>query len=293
MECIYDYQEYSPYIKMCIRDRLFSDELGNLKYRERRKNEKDFIHDASEFILDKGLRYKYYDESRIIDIDGCEYEILPFGLKNLIADSFFLSEVKMDRLRAFDLQLARTLKNTINPTWRLFYYDNYGNKTSFINRGLNFEDKRWNKLTDSYISYYNYSLNEKWSTDTFMEMIKNLEYLSVQYVRCIDTGEVFPVGFFGTYIRNGADGKCFTNAELYVLPEFRKMGIAKKLVTSSFEMGLQDNINTFDSITYKIKDMNALSFWMGIDAKVSGLTHIEGDISLMLKKIYKGYSLKK
>ena len=69
------------------------------------------------------------------------------------------------------------------------------------------------------------------------------------------------------------------------MPEFRGMGIAKKLVGLSFDEAQKNDILDFDSITYRVVGHDALSFWQSIGADISGLFHIEGDISEMGKII--------
>ncbi len=115
----------------------------------------------------------------------------------------------------------------------------------------------------------------------FYQMVKELKFLSVKYAQDIETKEIFAIGFFGAYIRNGATGECLTNAELYVMPEFRRKGIAKKLVGLTFDRALEKNIYEFDSITYRLPNQDALSFWQSVGAEVSGLYHIEGNIEQM------------
>lgn len=101
----------------------------------------------------------------------------------------------------------------------------------------------------------------------------------------MDTGEVFAIGFFGALVKNGAGGKALTDAELYVMPEFRKMGIAKRMVGLTFELAKNDGIDNFDSVTYRVQSCDALSFWQKIGASVTGLTHIEGSISEIIENI--------
>lgn len=143
------------------------------------------------------------------------------------------------------------------------------------------------RICDSYIEHYKKSLNEVWSEEDFYARLTDLEYLSVKYAKDLETGEIFAVAFFGTLVKNSVGGKALTDAELYVMPEFRNMGIAKRMVGLTFELAKRDNIENFDSITYRVQSYDALSFWQRIGASVTGLTHIEGNISDIIEIIDK------
>ncbi len=41
-------------------------------------------------------------------------------------------------------------------------------------------------------------------------MLKDLKYFTAKYARDEETGEIFAVGFFGSYLRKGSGGVCFT-----------------------------------------------------------------------------------
>ena len=82
--------------------------------------------------------------------------------------------------------------------------------------------------------------------------------MSVKYAIDLKSKEIFAIGFFGASVREGAGGKALTNAELYVMPEFRKLGIAQKMVSLSFDLAQNDGIKSFDSITYRVQNHDAL-----------------------------------
>lgn len=111
--------------------------------------------------------------------------------------------------------------------------------------------------------------------------------MSIKYAEDLETGEVFAIGFFGTLVKNGAGGKSLTDAELYVMPEFRNKGIAKKIVGLTFELAKNVGIENFDSITYRVQTCDALAFWQKVGASVTGLTHIEGNIPEIIDVIDK------
>ena len=223
---------------------------------------------------------KNVDDSCIIGKDK-KYELLPLGLKNEFVPSYFINEniTKVNVRISFDKVFSVVLRRT---SYKIFYYSNNEDDSLTPDYDIN---GNLRKVCDSYIKYYYESLEESWTVEEFFDMIKDLKYITIKYAKNLDTGEVFAVGFFGSNIRKGAGGECLTNAELYVMPEFRKLGIAKKLVGLSFEAAMQDGIENFDSITYRTPSMDALGFWENIGATVSGLYHIEGNVPEMINQI--------
>lgn len=149
------------------------------------------------------------------------------------------------------------------------------------------------EICASYIEHYRNALNETWSEEDFYARLEQLKYLSVKYAMDVETGKLFAGGFFGALVKSGAGGKALTDAELYVIPQFRKLGIAKKLVQLSFELAHMHGIQNFDSVTYRVGNHNSLNFWNSLGATVSGLIHIEGNISDMIETLNKDKNLKK
>lgn len=140
-------------------------------------------------------------------------------------------------------------------------------------------------ISKSYIDHYKAVLGEEWSAQDFIDRLVSLSYRTFKYARDESTGKVHVVGFFGAQIATGAGGKYLTNAELYVLPQFRGLGIATELVNQSFELAHRDGINGFDSLTYRVKDFDPLTFWEKIGAECTELHHIAGDIDIMMNNI--------
>lgn len=140
-------------------------------------------------------------------------------------------------------------------------------------------------IRDSYIKHYQKVLGESWSEKDFDDRLDSLRYRTYKYAVDNETGATFVVGFFGAQIATGAGGKYLTNAELYVLPEFRGEGIATELVGQSLELALEDGIEGFDSLTYRVQGYNPLKFWEDIGAECTELYHIAGDIRNMSEKI--------
>lgn len=216
---------------------------------------------------------KKYDETEIVELDK-KYQLLPITFLNCnVLGCYVRKEVNKAsgsfRLRSFyDMFFS-------DPDFQLRHYKNLSNE----------ENSELKRIADSYIKHYAESLDEHWSYEDFYKMFDELKYKTLKYAMDVETKEVFVVGFFGASVRQGAGGGALTNAELYVMPEFRKMGIAKKLVGITFERAQEDGIDNFDSITYKIPGNDSLGFWKSVGAKVSGLTYIEGDVSEILDTI--------
>lgn len=147
------------------------------------------------------------------------------------------------------------------------------------------KDANMTQIRDSYIEHYHEALGENWSKEDFDNRVASLSYRTYKYARDEETGEMIVVGFFGAQIATGAGGKYLTNAELYVLPEFRGKGIATELVRQTFELAQKDGIEGFDSLTYKVPGHNSLQFWKNIGAENTELYHISGDVNTMITNI--------
>lgn len=264
-------KNFENYIKSC---------LGRIDFDKKFNQESMMTSYVRKYIIDGKVDFneiiykKLVDEEETIIIDGKKYTLLPMGLrKGAIPPSFVGADKPDKHVLMTD---GRFQEIVIGDKFSLFYYPDDKNEPDF---------SCFDKVCQSYIDHYQNALGEKWSKKRFYDMIKELKYLSVKYAKDEETGEIFAIGFFGAYLRNGSDGPCLTNAELYVMPEFRGMGIAKRLVGLTFDEALKAGIRGFDSITYRVVMHDALSFWKSIGAVVSGLYHIEGDISEMGKNI--------
>jgi len=218
---------------------------------------------------------KFIDDYETVEVGPKKYQLLPMGVINDNISNHFIDKSYAGVTGHFSInQLRRGVLE--EPNFRLFYYPNYTKKL---------DNTTLRRICESYKKHYRENLKEIWSDEDFYKMISDLNYLSVKYATDEETGETFAIGFFGTYVRSGAGGKALTNAELYVMPEFRHHGIAKKMVSLTFELAKGDKIENFDSITYRVLGHDALAFWQGIGASISGLYHIEGSISEMLKQM--------
>ena len=217
---------------------------------------------------------KLIDEEETVEINGKLFKLLPMGLVNTNIKKDFIGPDKQQL--EFSKLRNGTLSSCLLESFHVFYYPN-----DILNPDFSLFDK----VCKSYIKHYKKTLGEEWSEKNFYNMIKDLNYLSVKYARDEEKGEIFAIGFFGAYLRNGSEGHCLTNAELYVMPEFRKMGIAKKLIGLTFDEALKNGIEDFDSITYRVIGNDSLSFLESIGASVTGLYHIAGNIKEMSQKI--------
>ncbi len=236
-----------------------------------------FLNDCvkEEVDLTFSVYKRLVDDFEVIEIESKSYQLLPMGLINENLSRRFLEDGYEDGTGRFSVNELR--QSVINrPNFRFLYYPEESKVP---------EKDTLYRICESYKKHYKENLNESWSEEDFYKMISDLSYLSVKYGRDTETNEIFVVGFFGCYVRSCAGGKALTNAELYVMPEFRHHGIARKMVGLTFEKAKEDGIESFDSITYHVPNHNALAFWESIGASVSGLFHIEGEISEMLEKI--------
>lgn len=237
-----------------------------------------FLADCEKYgspILQPVLYKKTIDDIEEVIINSQVYKLLPMGLINSNIPTKFIDKNFVDSSSRYRLNNFHAI-HRCEPKLKPFYYPN--DSLHPIKDSLK-------RLCESYIKHYKDALGEEWTEEDFYNMFFSLEYLSVKYAINEETKEIFAVGFFGASVRNGAGGKALTNAELYVMPEFRNMRIAKKMVGLTFEQAKNDDIKNFDSITYRVQNNDSLAFWENIGASVSGLIHIEGDIPEILSVI--------
>ena len=245
----------------------------------KRKIEQDFIQKC----INEGANFntclykKLIDDYEVLTINGKEVQLLPMGLRNSIINKTLIGDV----IRYFHRGSMYTYEAILlkKPKFVPFYYPDNDSRIVQL--------ENFKKLCFSYIAHHQNTLGEVWSEKDFYTMLSNLKYLSVKYAKDLASGEIFAIGFFGADNRNGAGGLALTNAELYVMPEFRGLGIAKKMVGLTFELAKNDGIENFDSITYRIPGNDALAFWQNVGASISGLIPIEGYIPNMLNIIDK------
>lgn len=224
--------------------------------------------------LHKVIYKKLVDDYEEVEINSKKVGLLPMGLKNHNVPEFFIRKEERKHAGRYG-SIGVFIDMFLNEAHfgPLYYHARDSFKQVF------------GKICASYIDHYKETLNEVWSEKDFYARLADLSYLTVKYAKDLETGEIFAIGFFGSLVKNGAGGKMLTDAELYVMPEFRKMGIAKRMVGLSFELAKSDGIMDFDSITYRVPSCDALSFWQRIGASVTGLTHIEGNIPEIIEVI--------
>ena len=252
------------------------------------QNPKNRFHDAIQYLINEGIDVysriwkKAIDSEEEVTINGIKYTLLPLEITNINIPTWCVDDSVTPSWEPRFQTFSNILSNP--PYFMQVPYE----ITSYVvgdDLEINPSSPIYASIRHSYIEHYKATLGENWGETDFNDRLEQLKYLTVKYAKNNETGEVFAVGFFGANTYPGPGGECLTNAELYVLPEFRKMGIAKKLVYLSFEVAKQDGITNFDSLTYRVDNANPLGFWENIGATVSGLYHISGDISTIQSKI--------
>lgn len=212
-----------------------------------------FLKDCEKNNIDfeKVVHKKFIDNYQDIETSSGKYMLLPLYLINLNVPRYFIKE---NSKRVNGRYRIATLRNMFfqKTDFKIHHYSKQLDKGAL------------SCICNSYIKYYKESLSEEWAEKEFYKMLSELEYLSMKYAIDNETNEIFVVGFFGAYVRSGAGGQTLTNGELYVMPEFRNLGIAKKLVGVTFDMAKESGIDNFDSITYRIKNQDSLAFWESI-----------------------------
>lgn len=245
--------------------------------------EAEFIKYCEEAGIDlhSTLYKKLIDDYEEVSVGSRKFILLPMGFINSNVSPLFI-----DKNHNGGTHISLNYWRNIflhEPKFKMFYYPN--DSKNPVRETLN-------QVRDSYINHYATTLNEYWSEEDFYARLEQLKYLSVKYAMDEETKQIFAIGFFGALVKSGAGGEALTDAELYVMPEFRKLGIAKKMVDLSFELARLNGIENFDSVTYRVQTQDSLAFWKAVGAEESGLIHIEGNISEMSEKINNTNSLK-
>ena len=204
---------------------------------------------------------RVFGEEKDVQVNGKEYTLLPIGNRNEYVQTMLDNPNHRNRGNNSLSGAERILTSKLVP---IKY------------------DADVDPIRDSYISHYKETLGEVWSNEDFNARISSLSYLTFKYAVDKETGRIFIVGFFGVQVATGAGGKYLTNGELYVLPEFRGMGIATELVHQTLGLAHEDGIENFDSLTYSVPGNDSLSFWKNIGADSTELYHIAGSVSEML-----------
>lgn len=247
-------------------------------------SEAEFIKYCEEAGIDlhSALYKKLIDDYEEVNIGSRSFILLPMGLINSNISPAFIDKDYNGGTR-IGVNFWRDIF-LHNPKFKMFYYPN--------DSRVPVKDTL-DQVRDSYIDHYATTLDEHWSEDDFYARLKQIKYLSVKYAMDKENKQIFAVGFFGALVKSGVGGEALTDAELYVMPEFRKLGIAKKMVALSFELARINGIENFDSVTYRVQGQDSLAFWNSVGAEVSGLIHIEGNISTIIEKINSTNNFKK
>ena len=227
----------------------------------------DYINTAirnknGEYTYDVGdILYKQiFGDEELIQVNGKDYTLLPIG--NVRKGMYRYAETN-EHIRVSSLNNSKIM--SLTP--------------------ITIPEASTDAIRESYIAHYKNVLGENWSNKDFDARLGSLQYCTYKYAKDEETGKIIVVGFFGALVATGAGGKYLTNAELYVLPQFRGKGIATELVKQSFDLALQDGITGFDSLTYRVPGFDSLKFWNNIGASTTELYHIAGDINEMVDNL--------
>lgn len=167
-------------------------------------------------------------------------------------------------------------------------------------RGVSKDDPRYRmsysnaipQLAQAYADHYNNAdLGENWTTEEVEDMLnwqlgQSLgRYFLVKWARDLEDGREFPVGFFCAYTKPYQSGKMLWDGELFVLPEYRRLGIATELTQALFTIAKSAGVEFFESLTYEDEEGYPLKFWQRLGVKDSDLIHMYGDTDTVLSNI--------
>ncbi len=110
-------------------------------------------------------------------------------------------------------------------------------------------------LAEEYAKYYQNSvLKEKWTASTALKMFEYFYNLKQDLIFVAYDKEK-PIGIIMTNLKPWWDGMHLEDGELFVLPEYRKRGIAKELLKILFQYTMEFyNATTLEAHTYKDKN---------------------------------------
>lgn len=142
-------------------------------------------------------------------------------------------------------------------------------------------------LAKEYANYFQNSvLDEAWTTETASAMFKYFyNHASDLFLVAYDNEK--PVGCIMTCLKPWWDGLHLEDGELFVIPEYRKNGIAKNLLKTLFDFAIEKyNAVTLEAHTYE--DENGFPYcWykkLGFDT-IDDWKIITGDIKEIVKKL--------
>lgn len=147
-------------------------------------------------------------------------------------------------------------------------------------------------LAKAYKEHYNnIGLGEHWTQEEVENMLNWQQgqslgrYFLIKWARDLETLEEFSTGFFCAYTKPFQGGKMLWDEELFVLPEYRRLGIATDLTEAIFTIAKKYNVKFFESLTYEEEDGYPFKFWQSLGVHRDDLIHIFGETNTILSNI--------
>lgn len=142
-------------------------------------------------------------------------------------------------------------------------------------------------LAQEYANYYNNSvLEEKWTTETATSMFKYF-YDKTPDLFFVAYDNEKPVGAIMTLLKPWWDGMHLEDGEVFVLPEYRRGGVAKQLFKTLFQYAIEKyDATILEAHTYE--DENGFPYcWykkLGFET-IDDWKIISGDIKQIVEKL--------
>ncbi len=148
------------------------------------------------------------------------------------------------------------------------------------------------QLAQAYADHYNNAgLGEHWTTEEVETMLKwqlgqSLgRYFLIKWAMDLESNKEFPIGFFCAYAKPYQGGQMIWDGELFVLPEYRKVGIGTELTQALFTIAKSSGVDFFESLTYEDENGYPLKFWQKLGVNSDDLIHIYGETEKILSNI--------
>lgn len=143
------------------------------------------------------------------------------------------------------------------------------------------------KLAQAYADYYNNSvLEEKWTTESATKMFEYF-YDKTPDLFFVAYDNKKPVGVIMTLLKPWWDGMHLEDGELFVLPDYRRGGVAKQLFKMLFQYAIEKyDVTMLEAHTYE--DENGFPYcWykkLGFET-IEDWKIISGDVKQIVKKL--------
>ena len=148
-------------------------------------------------------------------------------------------------------------------------------------------------IAKSYADYYSGAgIGETWTEESAKDFLEWLDEQSssglfVDKWALDEEGNLFPVGFFGAYMKPYGRGKTLWDGDLFVKPEFQRLGIGKELIEVLLIKARQHGITEFEALTYDDGTGHPKQMWESLGADATDLIHIAGSVDQMEEAIQK------